>query len=83
MQGKFNEALEGLLNVEKQQRLAEDITATKMACTAILEVLFNAGEWQLLNENILLLAKRRSQLKQVRNLCFSEQKKKLSRLFAL
>ena len=51
--------------MEKQQRLAEDITGTKMACTAIIEVLYNAKDWKLLNEHILLLAKRRSQLKQV------------------
>ena len=36
-----------------------------MCCKAILEVLYNAGDWQQLNEHILLLAKRRSQLKQV------------------
>lgn len=65
MQGKYSEAVESLLSLEKQSRLAEDITSTKMCCKAILEVLFNAGDWQQLNENILLLAKRRSQLKQV------------------
>lgn len=62
--GKYSEAVESLLSLEKQSRLAEDITSTKMCCKAILEVLFNAGDWQQLNENILLLAKRRSQLKQ-------------------
>ena len=65
MQGKRSEALEGLLGLEKQQRLAEDITGTKMACTAILTILREAGDWKGLNEHILLLAKRRSQLKQV------------------
>lgn len=64
MQGKYSEAVESLLSLEKQSRLAEDITSTKMCCKAILEVLFDAGDWQQLNENILLLAKRRSQLKQ-------------------
>eukprot|EP00891_Asterochloris_glomerata_P006770 jgi/Astpho2/6770/e_gw1.00103.16.1_t len=64
MQGKLSEALEGLLGLEKQQRLAEDITGTKMACTAILTILREAGDWKGLNEHILLLAKRRSQLKQ-------------------
>lgn len=57
--------MESLLTLEKQSRLAEDITSTKMCCKAILEVLFEAGDWQQLNEHILLLAKRRSQLKQV------------------
>lgn len=54
--------------LEKQSRLSEDITSTKMCCKAILEVLYSAGDWQQLNEHILLLAKRRSQLKQVDDL---------------
>lgn len=64
-QGHLHKALESLLNLEKSSRLAEDVTATKAACAAILEVAFEAKEWKLLEENILLLAKRRSQLKQV------------------
>ena len=64
-QGKYSEAVESLLTLEKQSRLSEDITSTKMCCKAILEVLYNAEDWQQLNEHILLLAKRRSQLKQV------------------
>lgn len=67
LQGKHAEAVESLLTLEKQSRLAEDITSTKMCCKAILEVLYNAKDWQQLNEHILLLAKRRSQLKQVSN----------------
>lgn len=62
--GKVLEAVETLLNIEKQQRLAEDVTSTKMACSAILEVLFEAREYQQLNEHVILLSKRRSQLKQ-------------------
>lgn len=65
LQGKHAEAVESLLTLEKQSRLSEDITSTKMCCKAILEVLYNAKDWQQLNEHILLLAKRRSQLKQV------------------
>lgn len=64
-QGRSSEAVESLLTLEKQNRLAEDITGTKMCCQAILEVLVQARDWQQLNEHILLLAKRRSQLKQV------------------
>lgn len=37
-QGKAAEAVEGLLNLEKQQRLAEDVGGTKLACLAVLEV---------------------------------------------
>ena len=65
LQSNITVTLEKLLNLEKQHRLAEDITATKKCCTAILDVLYQAKEWKLLNEHILLLAKRRSQLKQV------------------
>lgn len=38
-QGKLQEAVDALLNIEKQQRLAEDIGGTKLACIAILEVM--------------------------------------------
>ena len=64
-QSNLTATLEKLLNLEKQHRLGEDVTATKRCCTAILDVLYAAKEWKLLNEHILLLAKRRSQLKQV------------------
>lgn len=64
-QGKLQEALDTLLNMEKQHRLAEDYTATAACCTAILEITFNSGDWKLLNENLLVLSKRRSQLRQV------------------
>lgn len=62
-------SLEHLLSMEKQHRLGEDVTATKMCCTAILEVLYEAKDWKSLNEHILLLSKRRSQLKQVGEHC--------------
>lgn len=65
MQGKLQEAVEGLLNLEKTARIAEDITATKACCSAILAVCFNAKDFKLLEEQIMLLSKRRSQLKQV------------------
>mmetsp|Transcript_22191 Transcript_22191/g.37947 ORF Transcript_22191/g.37947 Transcript_22191/m.37947 type:complete len:483 (-) Transcript_22191:265-1713(-) len=61
--GKLHEAVEALLNLEKMSRLAEDSTATKACCTAVLDVIFQAKQWKLLEEHILLLAKRRSQLK--------------------
>ena len=68
-QGVRGEALETLLGVEKVQRLAEDVTGTRLACQAILEVLFEAKDWPSLNEHIILLSKRRSQLKQVGHQC--------------
>lgn len=66
LQGKLTEALEAMLVLEKSARQGEDITATKATCSAILEICFEAKKWGLLEENILLLSKRRSQLKQVR-----------------
>uniref|UniRef100_A0A7S3RAI0 PCI domain-containing protein n=1 Tax=Dunaliella tertiolecta TaxID=3047 RepID=A0A7S3RAI0_DUNTE len=63
-QGKLHEALQGLLNLEKVGRLAEDVTATKAACAAILDACHQAKEWKLMEEQIMVLAKRRSQLKQ-------------------
>ena len=61
----MNDAVEQLLNLEKQNRLGEDVGGTKLCCSAVLDVLHTARNWKLLCENILLLAKRRSQLKQV------------------
>jgi len=77
VQGNLDGALEGLLNIEKQQRLAEEITTCKLACAAIVQVLYEAKQWKLLNENILLLAKRRSQLKQA---SFSSPRNSLPRI---
>lgn len=64
MQPDIHKALEGLLNLEKLSRQAEDISSTKLCCTAILEVCYEVKDWKMLEEQILLLAKRRSQLKQ-------------------
>ncbi|EFN56675.1 hypothetical protein CHLNCDRAFT_56118 [Chlorella variabilis] len=58
------EAIDGLLGLEKQGRLAEDIVTTRKACTALLEVLYDARDWKQLQEYVVLLSKRRSQLKQ-------------------
>ena len=62
------ESVETLLGIEKAQRLAEDVTGTRLACTAVLDVLFDAKDWPGINEHVILLSKRRSQLKQVRTL---------------
>lgn len=66
VQGRLSESTEALLSLEKAQRLAEDVGGTRRACAAVLDVLRAAADWKGLNEHILLLAKRRSQLKQVR-----------------
>lgn len=38
LQGQKAEALDALLNLEKAQRLAEDVGGTRRTCQAILEV---------------------------------------------
>lgn len=57
--------IEALLNVEKQMRQAGDVAETRKAVTDILQLCFDAGAWATLNEQILLISKRRGQLKQV------------------
>ena len=63
--GDLEAKIESLLNVEKQMRLAGDVAATKKAVTDILELCFEARAWKTLNDQIVLLSKRRGQLKQV------------------
>ncbi|KAI3426883.1 hypothetical protein D9Q98_006829 [Chlorella vulgaris] len=58
------EAIDGLLALEKQGRVGEDIVTTRKACTAVLELLHEARDWKQLQEYVLLLSKRRSQLKE-------------------
>ena len=58
-------SIEQLLNVEKQMRLAGDVTGTKKAVADILKLCYEARAWKTLNEQIIVLSKRRGQLKQV------------------
>ncbi|KAK4373602.1 hypothetical protein RND71_008986 [Anisodus tanguticus] len=62
--GKLEAKIETLLNVEKQMRQAGDVAGTKKAATDILQLCFDARAWNTLNEQIVLLSKRRGQLKQ-------------------
>ncbi|CAD6245542.1 unnamed protein product [Miscanthus lutarioriparius] len=57
-------AIESLLNVEKQMRLAGDVVGTRKAVIDIVELCYKAGAWKTLNDQIVLLSKRRGQLKQ-------------------
>ena len=79
LQGKLQEAIQGLLNLEKAARLSEDITATKATCSAVLEVCFEARDWKLMEEQIMVLSKRRSQLKQASD-TMQERKQQLDDL---
>ena len=51
--------------MEKAGRLAEDAPSTTVAVAALLNLLKDAAAWPQLNETVLLLAKRRGQLKGV------------------
>lgn len=56
--------IESLLNVEKQMRLGGDVAGTRKAACDILQLCFEARAWKTLNDQIILLSKRRGQLKQ-------------------
>ncbi|GAB4839631.1 26S proteasome non-ATPase regulatory subunit 12 A [Ancistrocladus abbreviatus] len=63
-QGNLETQIETLLNVEKQMRLAGDVAGTRKAVCDILQLCFEARAWKTLNDQIVLLSKRRGQLKQ-------------------
>lgn len=62
--GKFIEAIDGLLSLEKQTRTGSDMVSTSRVLVAIVQICYESKNWSVLNEHISLLAKRRSQLKQ-------------------
>lgn len=64
-QTNLSAGTDALLALEKTGRLAEDGPSTIIAVTALLDLLRGAGAWPQLNETILLLSKRRGQLKAV------------------
>ncbi|XP_071725119.1 26S proteasome non-ATPase regulatory subunit 12 homolog A-like [Rutidosis leptorrhynchoides] len=57
--------IESLLNVEKQMRLNGDVAGTKKAAIDIIQLCFEKRAWKTLNDQIVVLSKRRGQLKQV------------------
>jgi len=61
--GKLDEALEMLLSLEKQTRTGADTHSTSRVLVLIVKLCAKAGEWSMLNEKILELTKKRSQLK--------------------
>jgi len=62
-QGKLNEALEILLSLEKQARTGADTHSTSRILVTIVKLCFESQNWNALNENVVLLTKRRSQIK--------------------
>ncbi|CAG0893715.1 unnamed protein product [Cyprideis torosa] len=63
-QGKMQDALDSLLALEKQTRTGMDTHSTSRVLVAIVQICFNARAWDGLNEQVLNLTKRRSQIKQ-------------------
>ncbi|CAG0902441.1 unnamed protein product [Darwinula stevensoni] len=63
-EGKLQEALDILLALEKQTRTGADMHSTSRVLVTIVQLCFEAKKYELLNEQIVLLSKRRSQLKQ-------------------
>ncbi|XP_066603716.1 26S proteasome non-ATPase regulatory subunit 12 [Prorops nasuta] len=62
-EGKLHDALDQLLQLEKLTRTATDMASTSRVLVAIVEICLEAKNWTALNEHIVLLSKRRSQLK--------------------
>ncbi|KVI11759.1 Winged helix-turn-helix transcription repressor DNA-binding domain-containing protein [Cynara cardunculus var. scolymus] len=62
--GSLDSQIESLLNVEKQMRLNGDVAGTKKAAIDILKLCFESRAWKTLNDQIVVLSKRRGQLKQ-------------------
>ncbi|XP_060521588.1 26S proteasome non-ATPase regulatory subunit 12 [Cylas formicarius] len=63
-QGKLHDALDQLLALEKQTRTGADMISTGRVLVAVCQICKEANNWAALNEHIVLLTKRRSQLKQ-------------------
>uniref|UniRef100_A0A0A9ZGG0 26S proteasome non-ATPase regulatory subunit 12 n=1 Tax=Lygus hesperus TaxID=30085 RepID=A0A0A9ZGG0_LYGHE len=63
-EGKLHDALDSLLALEKQTRTGADMISTGRVLVAIVQICYDAKNWVALNEQIVLLSKRRSQLKQ-------------------
>ncbi|BFZ17807.1 hypothetical protein BsWGS_20846 [Bradybaena similaris] len=63
-QGKLTEAIDGLMSLEKQTRTSADTHSTGRILVAIVKLCFESKNWDALNENIVLLTKKRGQIKQ-------------------
>ncbi|KAM5442464.1 proteasome regulatory particle subunit [Microsporum ferrugineum] len=57
-------AVEKLLQLEKQARQASDLPSTSRLLVGIVTICKNAGDWEVLNEQVIALSKKHGQLKQ-------------------
>jgi len=61
--GRVDEAVEEMLTLEKKCRMASDgISTSKLLCR-VVKLYFDVGEWSKLREHIVMLAKKRGQLR--------------------
>merc|ERR1712179_458247 len=63
-QGKLTEAIDILMSLEKQTRTAADTHSTSRILVSIVKMCFETKNWSALNENIVVLTKKRGQIKQ-------------------
>eukprot|EP00735_Rhodelphis_limneticus_P007225 TRINITY_DN19732_c0_g1::TRINITY_DN19732_c0_g1_i1::g.3270::m.3270 TRINITY_DN19732_c0_g1::TRINITY_DN19732_c0_g1_i1::g.3270 ORF type:complete len:462 (-),score=123.44,sp/Q2KJ25/PSD12_BOVIN/50.57/3e-155,PCI/PF01399.22/8.2e-18,ERp29/PF07749.7/0.24,ERp29/PF07749.7/5.7e+02,ATG16/PF08614.6/2.1e+02,ATG16/PF08614.6/4.3e+02,ATG16/PF08614.6/2.6 TRINITY_DN19732_c0_g1_i1:534-1919(-) len=62
--GQLSTALDGLLSIEKVHRLSGDLAKTRQIVVAIVQLCYDCKEWSILNDQLVLVSKRRAQLKQ-------------------
>ena len=60
---RLQEAIDTIYEAEKKARLAGELSPTRKCCLAILDLCAELKDWTALNQNILIIAKRRAQLK--------------------
>eukprot|EP00164_Ancoracysta_twista_P000435 GFYU01000586.1.p1 GENE.GFYU01000586.1~~GFYU01000586.1.p1 ORF type:complete len:465 (+),score=189.99 GFYU01000586.1:78-1472(+) len=61
--GQLDQAIEHLLALEKQARLGGDSRSTKTLCLAVVQHCYTKKAFDKLNDNIILISKRRAQHK--------------------
>ncbi|KAI8805251.1 PCI domain-containing protein [Cladochytrium replicatum] len=62
--GKLQEALDKLLLLEKQTRSASDLASNSRVLIHIIKLCYNAGNWKMIGEYVVLLSKKHGMLKQ-------------------
>lgn len=60
----MQQSIEKLTALEKQTRQSSDLPSTSRLLVALVTICKEAGDWHLLNEQVLLLSKKHGQLKQ-------------------
>lgn len=60
----YDKAINSLINLEKLTRNGGDAISTGRVLVAIVEILFKSKNWNSLNENLIILTKKRFQLKE-------------------